>query len=210
MVKKLLFIMCFVLSLSVSAQQTYDIDWGFNSTSDVTPADAPTNADRTIEVGDTVRWTWYASGNHNVVSNPGSQENFMSGTTETDTQPPDFVYSYTFTEIGENDYRCDPHESIMFGTITVLADGTLNVSMFNQISEFEIVPNPSKNWLNIKLGNYIDDLKVEVFNVLGKRVYAGMITQLNASVNVSNWNSGVYLVRLSNDKTTHTKRFIKQ
>ena len=208
--KKLLYIMCLVLTISVSAQQTYDIDWGFNSTSDVVPADASNNADRTIEMGDTVRWTWYASGSHNVVSNDGSQESFMSGTSETDTQGPGTVFLYTFTEIGENDYRCNPHASIMFGTITVVAEGTLNVQTFGDISKFDIVPNPSKNWLNIKLVNYTDELKVEVFNVLGKRVYAGMINQLNASVNVSNWNSGVYLVRVSNDKATLTKRFIKQ
>lgn len=76
--------------------------------------------------------------------------------------------------------------------------------------EFTISPNPAKNSLNIKLSAKTSDLQVEVFDVLGKRIYKGLITKLESSVDVSNWKSGVYLVRVSDDKTTRTKRFIKQ
>ncbi|MBC3847122.1 T9SS type A sorting domain-containing protein [Winogradskyella echinorum] len=80
----------------------------------------------------------------------------------------------------------------------------------DQKEEFTISPNPSKNKLNIKLSSEKDDLKIEVFDVLGKRVYKGEISKLESSINVANWKSGVYLVRVFNDKTTQTKRFIKQ
>ncbi|MEP5253870.1 T9SS type A sorting domain-containing protein [Winogradskyella rapida] len=80
----------------------------------------------------------------------------------------------------------------------------------NPIEEFTISPNPAKTSLNISLPHTEGDLKLEVFNVLGKRVYSGVITKLKATVNVSNWKNGVYLVRVSDDKTTQTKRFIKQ
>jgi hypothetical protein len=80
----------------------------------------------------------------------------------------------------------------------------------DQKDEFTISPNPAKNTLNIKLSAKKSDLRLEVFDVLGKRVYKGAITQLESSVNVSNWKSGVYLVRVSNNETTYTKRFIKQ
>jgi len=79
-----------------------------------------------------------------------------------------------------------------------------------QTNAFTISPNPGKNNLNIKISEKQSDLRLEVFDVLGKRVYRGLVTQLESSINVSNWKSGVYLVRLSNDKTTKTKRFIKQ
>ncbi|WP_299123706.1 T9SS type A sorting domain-containing protein [uncultured Winogradskyella sp.] len=86
---------------------------------------------------------------------------------------------------------------------------------FSQVSliqndEFTISPNPAKNTLNIKLSEKKTDLRVEVFDVLGKRVYKGLLTQLESSVDVSNWKSGVYLVRVSDNETAHTKRFIKQ
>ena len=80
----------------------------------------------------------------------------------------------------------------------------------DQKDQFTISPNPAKNKLNIKLSVEKNDLKIEVYDVLGKRVHKGLISQLESSINVSNWKSGVYLVRLSNNKTTQTKRFIKQ
>jgi len=79
-----------------------------------------------------------------------------------------------------------------------------------QNEDFVISPNPAKDKLNIKLPTANEDLKLEVFDVLGKLIYKGEITQLESSINVFSWKSGVYLVRISNDKTTQTKRFIKQ
>ncbi|WP_111683944.1 T9SS type A sorting domain-containing protein [Winogradskyella tangerina] len=76
-------------------------------------------------------------------------------------------------------------------------------------AQFEIKPNPSKDKLNIVLPTNTD-VKLEVFDVLGKRVYNGTISQLSSSIDVTNWRSGVYLVRVSNDSATQTKRFIKQ
>lgn len=79
-----------------------------------------------------------------------------------------------------------------------------------QTADFDIAPNPAKNKLNIRLSSkQSSDLKIEVFDVLGKRVYKGIITELSSSINVSNWKSGVYLVRLFDDNNTKTKRFIK-
>lgn len=77
-------------------------------------------------------------------------------------------------------------------------------------TEMVISPNPAKNKLNIALPQGSGDTNLEVFDVLGKRVYKGQLTQLESSVNISNWRTGVYLVRISNDQGTQTKRFIKQ
>ena len=79
-----------------------------------------------------------------------------------------------------------------------------------QDDDFVISPNPSKDKLNIRLLSVTEDLNLEVFDILGKRIYKGLITKLESSISVSNWKSGVYLVRISNDKATKTKRFIKQ
>lgn len=77
--------------------------------------------------------------------------------------------------------------------------------------EFAISPNPAKRELHVTLSKKSDkDLTIEVFDVLGKRVYKDLITRLEYSVNVSNWKSGIYLVRVTDDQSTQTKRFIKQ
>jgi hypothetical protein len=102
--------------------------------------------------------------------------------------------------------------------LTLLDDTTTTLSkivtQFNEIQiqeeGFVISPNPSKDKLNIKLPSANKNLKLEVFDVLGKLIYKEEITELESSVNVSNWKSGVYLVRVSSDKGTKTKRFIKE
>jgi plastocyanin len=68
----------------------------------------------TIEVGDTVTWTW-GSGTHNLeqtgdISEPGFAEGYFSS---------GHVYSHTFTTVGAHDYLCSPHPNTMYGTITV-------------------------------------------------------------------------------------------
>ncbi|WP_299126979.1 T9SS type A sorting domain-containing protein [uncultured Winogradskyella sp.] len=78
------------------------------------------------------------------------------------------------------------------------------------LSEFSISPNPAKDKLNLKLNSFSAILNLEVYDVLGKRIYKKSINRLETSIDVSNWKSGVYLVRVSNDETTQTKRFIKQ
>lgn len=86
------------------------------------------------------------------------------------------------------------------------------VTEFNSIQDddFVISPNPSKDKLNIKLPKSSENMVLEVFDVLGKRIHKATITQLEASVDVSRWKTGVYLVKVSSDKESQTKRFIKQ
>ncbi|WP_296385087.1 T9SS type A sorting domain-containing protein [Winogradskyella sp.] len=198
---------------SFSQTETIVIPWDFFSV----PADDDNfdngpqfDTDITIEVGDTVTWD-FITGGHNVKSEAGSTEIFGTPGEQFDTFSFGYQYSYTFVEEGVNNFICAPHSTFMYGSVTVVREGTLSTEDFkNQNTEFIISPNPAKNKLNIKLPNANDDMKLEVFDLLGKRVYNGLVTQLESSLNVSNWKSGVYLVRVSNDKITQTKRFIKQ
>jgi hypothetical protein len=79
-----------------------------------------------------------------------------------------------------------------------------------QDGSFKITPNPSKDKLNIRLPKSSQNMTLEVYDVLGKRIHKSIITQLKASVDVSSWKTGVYLVKVSNDTNTQTKRFVKQ
>ena len=103
---KLLLFFAFI-SLCMGAQTTHQLGWG-NTGSDA-------NQQITIEVGDTVEWTW-GSGSHNLLKTSGPEEfgtgqNYYSG---------GHVYSHTFELVGANDYVCSPHAGNMNGTITVI------------------------------------------------------------------------------------------
>ncbi|NND51754.1 MAG: T9SS type A sorting domain-containing protein, partial [Flavobacteriaceae bacterium] len=75
---------------------------------------------------------------------------------------------------------------------------------------FTISPNPGSYTINIALRSVDTSSKIEVYDILGKRIFFDEIDQLNTSVNVSQWNSGVYLVKVTDGNTVQTKRFIKQ
>ena len=192
-------------ALSISAQtNTITIDWSFNSTPS---ASGNANASRTIEVGDTVTWNWYATGTHNVNSKAGSAENF-----ESEFFGNGGTFSYTFTTVGTNDYICDPHPSNMFGTITVVAEGTLSVDGFDALGGINIYPNPTASDLMIDFSNQDEAvLNVKVYNLLGKELLSAQIAKNDAAIETSKLNNGVYMVKISSldNKKTTTKRFVK-
>ena len=199
--KTKLLLVLFVLGImSTNAQTTHNILWGFNSNPS---AAGNLDSSRTIEVGDTVMWTWDSPGSHNIDSQTGSAQTFNSGSP---TSAPN-TFSVTFTVEGTNDYECNPHSGSMFGTITVIP--VLNVNAFG-LDKFAISPNPAKDRLNIELPVSIDNARLRVFDVLGKQILSQEISGIEASVNVSNWNNGIYIVRVSSNSISQTKRFVKQ
>ena len=102
---KLLFIFSLAIS-TLAAQQNYNLGWSTTGDS--------VDQQLTIEVGDTITWTW-GPGTHNLEqigdnTEPGFAEGYASQ---------EHVYSHTFTTVGAHDYKCAPHPSSMYGTITV-------------------------------------------------------------------------------------------
>ena len=90
-------------------------------------------------------------------------------------------------------------------------DTLLSVDDFQDLSRFEISPNPATQNLNVTIPNTIENATLTVFDLLGKRVLERELSNLQmVSVDVSKWNSGVYIVKVSSDDLTQTKRFIKQ
>ena len=74
--------------------------------------------------------------------------------------------------------------------------------------EVRVYPNPVKtSLLYIKTKQ---SLTVEFFNVLGKRILQQQVTPNNNKVDVSNLNKGIYLIKLSSEQGSITKKLIKQ
>jgi len=182
--KTKLLILTFLWVFSLNAQTTHELNWFTNIGS---------NVDLTIETGDTVRWTW-TSPNHSVENNPAgsSVETFNSGV----LVPNGSIFLHTLTVICSNDDYCLIHGGTsMSGTITV--QDNLGIDEFKK-GEFAIIPNPSNYKLNIDLANLNSETKIEVYDVLGKRIHSKMLNNVKSSIIVSNWDSGVYLVKITN------------
>jgi len=89
---------------------------------------------------------------------------------------------------------------------------TLSNPEFDVPAKFAIFPNPGNDIMNIELPSLTDEgLQMEVYNVLGKKILTKTIKDLSSTINISEWNSGVYLVKMTaeNGDITLTKRFVK-
>ena len=91
----------------------------------------------------------------------------------------------------------------------VFAQHTTNSQSPATETVFTISPNPGVNELNIRLAQKSDAI-VEVYNLLGRKIYSGKLTTVHNSIEISSWKSGIYLVKVITDKKSITKRFVKK
>jgi plastocyanin len=202
MIKKLPFILFLILATSIVAQttSTVSIDWGRNSTPSST---GNANSSRTIEVGDTVTWTWYSSGSHNVKSTAASNETF-----ESDFFQNGGTYSRTFTSVGTNEYICSPHPSDMFGTITVVAEGVLGITDAKRLL-FDMFPNPASDNITIQLPSGTENATAQFYDYLGRLALSEKVTRTKDEVAVSSLSKGVYVLKVVTEDKIGSQKFVK-
>jgi len=76
--------------------------------------------------------------------------------------------------------------------------------------EFLLSPNPGSKNVNVTVNyNLSYTYKLQVFDVLGKQIFNAQLTKATTSLDVSGWRAGVYLMKITTEDTTKTKRFLK-
>jgi hypothetical protein len=91
--------------------------------------------------------------------------------------------------------------SLVFGNETLSdTDFTAN--------QFSIYPNPTKDVLHIS--GMENEVAVQVFDLLGKQVFSTKIHNPNEALDVSNLETGVYLVKVYNSENSFTQKIIKE
>tara|TARA_B110000444_G_scaffold90492_1_gene85478 strand:+ start:461 stop:1024 length:564 start_codon:yes stop_codon:yes gene_type:complete len=184
--KKITFLTFTILGVICNAQTEYNFEWNMQST----------NQQITIDVGDTVIWTWTDSPSHNLISTSGTH------TFDSDYHGQGYTYSLTFNEPGVTDYTCTPHSS-MYGTITVNSLMSVNE---NEMLGLKIFPNPTSSGY-VTLKTSVSGIKnVELFDLSGKIV---LKTSLNTNtLNVDSVSPGVYFIKLSVNGVVETSKLI--
>ena len=71
-----------------------------------------------------------------------------------------------------------------------------------------IYPNPTKDNLTIEIAS-TKEQKIEILNLIGQTIYTSVITK-KAIVKTSAFPVGVYFIKLSTDKETVVKKFVKE
>ena len=78
----------------------------------------------------------------------------------------------------------------------------------NLISNINIYPNPTENFLNISNPNNVEIKSISVVDING-RIVKNQSNSLS-QINVSDLNAGVYFVTIEAAEGKTTKKFIKQ
>ncbi|WP_299225229.1 T9SS type A sorting domain-containing protein [uncultured Psychroserpens sp.] len=89
-------------------------------------------------------------------------------------------------------------------------DSLLSVEDFENLSGFKLYPNPANTTLNVEFNTSIANGSLQVFDILGKEVLSHSLgLDLTAQVDISGWNDGLYLIKITSENSEATKRFIK-
>jgi len=80
----------------------------------------------------------------------------------------------------------------------------------SDLNDFKMTPNPANSRFQLIVPKGLTNVKLEVFDVLGNKIMTKALSKLSSTIDVSKWNDGVYLVKISSDNGNHIKRFIKQ
>ncbi|MCG2417847.1 T9SS type A sorting domain-containing protein [Aequorivita sp. F47161] len=190
--KKITLFFCFFTISILSAQNVVEIAWEQGINESV--------ASPTIEVGDTVLWTWADASSKSVTSLPGGSEEFDSG----NLKDLNNEFAYTFLKTGITDYKNDQNP-LMRGKVTVVNKLSAEDKFVKNLNFY---PNPVKNNLTISSIFKIDSY--QVYNVLGTLVSEGKGSGNTTQVDMSRLNSGLYFVKVISKNMQTTLKIAKK
>ena len=163
---------------------------------DLTMISVPLTA--TIPAGSIIVFEVFAAGAGTTLNStffPG-----INGAGENDTswiQAPDcgITSPSTLASIGQTD------EYVMN-----VVGNVLSVEEFSLENSVSIYPNPTNDIITVDVANAINVNSLEIFNIVGKRV---MKTNTAGTVDLSDLNAGVYMLRVQTDEGVVTKKVIR-
>lgn len=85
-------------------------------------------------------------------------------------------------------------------------DGTtLSVEDFETDTKINIYPNPATDHFYVNVTN---SSQIEVFSIIGKKVIQTQVSNQNTPISIRNLKAGVYIIKITQDGNTTTKKLI--
>ena len=106
------------------------------------------------------------------------------------------------------DTKKDCEEKEYTLTITFPEKDITSVIENNQIS-FSVYPNPTRGFITVKT-EFNKNFTIEIFNISGIKLLTLYSKEKEQTFNISNLNPGIYLIKISYNKTQILTKLIKQ
>ena len=85
--------------------------------------------------------------------------------------------------------------------------GIDNVELANSVS---LMPNPADNYIEMTVNGNVNVKEAAIYNAFGQMIQTVQLTDNHARINLDNYASGMYFVRVAGDNAVATKKFIKK
>jgi hypothetical protein len=94
------------------------------------------------------------------------------------------------------------------GSDTIVVAVNKNINLF---SEINLYPNPTKNTINIDLGNNnLKNANIQIIDLFGKVLQNESVNTRKTTINLNNYSVGIYLVKFSNQNGSKVYKVIKE
>jgi len=126
--------------------------------------------------------------------------------TDTDASPNAIIDTFVLRQDSAGETPAMTFDELRIGTSWAdVTPTTLSNEEF-AANNFKIFPNPTNTgFVNITSLNS-DAMNVQVFDILGKQVKNETLT--NNTLNVSDLNNGIYIVKITQNNTSTTKKLV--
>lgn len=124
----------------------------------------------------------------------------------------DYVFSVAPSPIsliwargGENNYNLNYHGGANRGVVA--SNFTLGQDDFS-FSDFSMYPNPSSNYITIKLPSNISDSTILIYDYLGRTILTQNANEVEIKIATSNFEKGTYIVKIITDNGSTSKKLL--
>jgi len=136
--------------------------------------------------------------------------NPVNATTYTDIPPSNGTYYYLIRTVVLEFSASGSYFNLSAGT-PASTEFIVGTSLPDFSQNIKLQPNPAKKecWLNFSF--VPENFQLEIYNVQGQRVYGDKVDALSESIRIplsEDWPSGVYYLKMKNDKWSATKKLV--
>lgn len=208
---------CYNLSNVVNPTISFDMKFDLEANWDVVYVEYSTNFGANWTVLGEQGPTWYnsnrteATAGNDCYNCPGAQWTGTDTTLKTYTYPLNALNSQTNVIFRIVFHSDESANQLGVNIDNFVITGTLSNQNF-ELQNIVLYPNPSKGIFNIALGN-IQPTAIDVYDLTGKIILSKkdiQISNVEASLNLSNAATGIYFVKITADNQSIVNRIIKE
>ncbi|MAD97215.1 MAG: hypothetical protein CMB99_07820 [Flavobacteriaceae bacterium] len=169
---------------------------------------APTGANRMLKISPINGGTGAGEVLVEVPLTPGSWNNVVLNKSQFTGMTWDNVIQLKFDGQfnADGSANTESWSAVYIDNIYFYAAATASVET-NELFNVSVYPNPSNNVVNLTANEIIT--KAEVFNVIGKKMRSFNVNSNSTSINISDLNPGIYVLKYEINNKVGTTKFVK-